>query len=104
MQLESIKLPGIVVPEIDSGKPKFAYHETWSYLKRNEPNMVVQAILDLADNGYLNLKEEETKVLDFGVSNGEVGEIFNSLGFTQVYGQEGSEHHRNRSLQKGHYK
>ena len=66
--------------------------------------MVVQAILDLAENGYLNLSETETKVLDFGVSNGEVGEIFNSLGFTQLYGQEGSEHQRNRSLKKGHYK
>jgi hypothetical protein len=66
--------------------------------------MVVQAILDLAENGYLILNENETKVLDFGVSNGEVGEIFNRLGFSQIYGQEGSDHQRNRSLKKGHYK
>lgn len=60
--------------------------------------------MDLADNGYLTLKQEETKVLDFGVNNGEVGELFNSLGFTEVYGQEGSLHKRNRSMTKGHYK
>lgn len=48
--------------------------------------MVVQAILDLAENGYLILNEKETKVLDFGVSNGEVGEIFNRLGFSEIYG------------------
>lgn len=55
MMVDFSKVPGIVVPEIDSEEPKFAYHETWSYLKRKEPNMVVQAIIDLADNGYLNL-------------------------------------------------
>lgn len=66
--------------------------------------MVVDAILNLAENGYLSLNEKETKVLDFGVSNGEIGEIFSSLGFTQIYGQEGSDHQRNRSLKKGHYK
>lgn len=66
--------------------------------------MAVQAIMDLAENGYLHLSETETKVLDFGVCNGEVGELFSSLGFTQVYGQEGNEQKRNRSLKKGHYK
>ena len=60
--------------------------------------------MDLAENGYLILNEKETKVLDFGVSNGEVGEILNNLGFTQVYGQEASDLQRNRSLKKGHYK
>jgi len=66
--------------------------------------MVVQAIQDLGENGYLTLNEKETKVLDFGVSNGEVGEQLDHLGFTQIYGQEGSDLQRIRSLKKGHYK
>lgn len=52
----------------------------------------------------MKLNVEETKVLDFGVSNGEVGELFSNLGFTEVYGQEGSEQKRARSLKKGNYK
>ena len=32
------------------------------------------------------LGEEHVKILDFGVSNGEVGEQFSGLGFTEVYG------------------
>ena len=44
-------------------------------MKLNEPNLVVQAILDLIDLGYLDTKQEEAKILDFGVSNGEIGEL-----------------------------
>lgn len=96
-------LPGIVVPEVtQEEKPSFAYHDTWRYMNQNEPNMVVQAILDLAESGYLELDHVKTKVLDFGVS--KVGELFSSLGFTEIYGQEGSEQKRARSLTKGHYK
>jgi len=65
---------------------------------------MVQAIMNLSTSGYLEINSDETKVLDFGVGNGEIGEIFNSLGFTEVYGQEGSAAMRNRQLKKGHYK
>jgi len=55
-------------------------------MKLNEPNMVVQGILDLIDTGYLDINQEEAKVLDFGVSNGEIGELLAGNGFTEVYG------------------
>ena len=42
--------------------------------------------MNLAESGHIDLNSEETKVLDFGVCNGEVGETFNRLGFTEVYG------------------
>lgn len=41
IQFDTSKLPGIVAPEFEHQSPSFQYHETWSYLKRNEPNMVV---------------------------------------------------------------
>ena len=44
-------------------------------MKLSEPNMVVQAIKDLIDTGYLDASQDETRILDFGVSNGEIGEL-----------------------------
>ena len=60
--------------------------------------------MNLAESGQIDLNVDDTKVLDFGVCHGEIGEIFNRLGFSEVYGQEGSAHLRKRSMQKGHYK
>ena len=45
-------------------------------MRLKEPNMVVQAVLDLVDTGYIDANQEEAKILDFGVSNGEIGELF----------------------------
>jgi len=60
--------------------------------------------MNLAESGQIDLNSDETKVLDFGVCNGEVGETLSRLGLTEVYGQEGSAHLRKRSMKKGHYK
>ena len=97
---------GCSVAQLDPSKadsnPAFA--ETWLEMKLNEPNMVVQAIKDLIDTGYLDANQEEAKILDFGVTNGEIGELLSNSGFTQVYGQEGCKRRRARSLRKGNYK
>ena len=68
---------GSVVSQLDPSEADSnpSFHETWLEMKLNEPNMVVQAIKDLIDTGYLDANQEETKILDFGVSNGEIGEL-----------------------------
>ena len=30
-----------IINEVTSEEPQFAYHDTWDYMKQNEPNMVV---------------------------------------------------------------
>ena len=66
--------------------------------------MVVEALLDLAEYGYLPVDSNRTKVLDFGVSDGGVGELLHNLGYSEIYGQTGSEQKQRRVLMKGHYK
>ena len=67
-------------------------------MKLNESAMVVKTILDCIKTDYLNFDIEQTKILDFGVNNGEIGELLSNLDFTQVYGQEGCKMKRARSL------
>lgn len=105
-------VPGMVVPDVDPsmnfedkfGADGFKLETQQSKRQGDEPKMVVQTILDLAESSNFHIDVEETKVLDFGVSGGAIGELFSNLGFKEVYGQEGSEQKRARSLKKGHYK
>lgn len=46
MQLS--KIPGTIIPDVAQEEPKLG---SWSYLKRNEPSLIIQAILDLAETG-----------------------------------------------------
>ena len=66
-------------------------------MEETESGMVVKSLLDLAERGYLTLDYNRTKVLDFGVSNGEVGELLSNIGFSEVFGQEGSEQKQRRA-------
>ena len=52
----------------------------------NEPKMTVRAVLELVE-----ADPEEVKVLDFGAGQGHVGALLAEQGFSNIYGQEGSE-------------
>ena len=42
----------------------------------SESETVVKTILSLIENRFLDFDHETSKILDFGVCNGEVGELF----------------------------
>ena len=80
---------------------KFEWHQ---FACPTESDMVVQTLLDLADNGYLELQKNKTRIMDFGAGNSEIGKRFANLGFTEVYGQEGSKYKCDKIRRSGYYK
>ena len=44
-------------------------------MKQKEPKKLVDEILDLVNAGYVGDNRESTKILNFGVSKGEIGEL-----------------------------
>ena len=67
--------------------------------------MCSQAIIDLlqacADDEKCFL---DKKILNLAIGNGEIGQLLSEYGFTELYGQEGSNSKRKKVLEKGHYK
>ena len=51
-----------------------------------------------------NISDREAKVLDFGAGRGHLGQLLTRRGFTEVYGQEGSEAKKQMLLKQGTYR
>ena len=57
----------------------------------NEPKMCIKAVLDIVDDMGIEDPGFDSKILDFAAGKGQIGELLTEQGFTEIYGQEGSE-------------
>ena len=89
----------------------------------NESKMCVQAITEVLSNlpsgdnsksavvgdgdeiiGDTSLTKKDAKILDIGAGKGQIGQLLSEQGYTEIYGQEGSDAKKEYLMQKGHYK
>lgn len=57
----------------------------------NEPKMCVRAVLNIVDDMNIEDPGYDSKILDFGAGKGQLGKLLVEKGFSEVYGQEGSQ-------------
>ena len=65
----------------------------------------MQAIDELLTNASDSLdSNKDAKILDIGAGKGQIGRFLSEKGYTEIYGQEGSNAKKQLLMQKGHYK
>ena len=69
----------------------------------NDPKMCINAILMLEETMKIPLDRKNTRILDFCVGNGMVGEMLSRKGFTEIHGIESNPRLAKRYLQSTTY-
>ena len=60
-------------------------------LKMRENEMCLKGVLEVLDEQGIDDPGLESKVLDFTAGGGQMGDMLAGQGFTEIYGQEGSQ-------------